>query len=542
MSFRRPALKPRIASLARALAGDSAGNVIIIVAASLFPLLVLVGSGIDMGRGYLAQTRLQQACDAGTLAARKRLGTSSVVDGEVPENVADTGQRFFNINFRDGSYGSEGRDFVMTLEENYAISGTAAANVPTTVMAAFGQDVIAISANCSAQINMPNTDVMLVLDTTGSMLRTNTGDTQSRISALRGTVKSFHAQMEAAKPTGTRIRYGFLPYSTNVNVGHLLQDDWLVDEWNYNYRVARTSGPTTEPPVFDWHYASMPVDLSFLSTADFTTIPMGGTPTSPTEVNAYFRGCVEERDTYEITDYDNVNLSRALDLDIDLVPDPDDPATQWRPMLNELSYIREIRTSGRGAFTQAAVNSTNEFVNSWWWGYGACPSPAQRLQEMSVEQVATYVDNLSVQGNTYHDIGMIWGGRLLSPTGLFAADNADVAGNTTSRHMIFLTDGETAPLDLSYGTYGIEPLERRRWRPGSSMSLTQTVENRFSFACDEVKKRNIQVWVISFGTAANPVMEACAGVERYYVADDAAELEATFSDIARRMGELRIVD
>ena len=46
------------------------------------------------------------------------------------------------------------------------------------------------------------------------------------------------------------------------------------------------------------------------------------------------------------------------------------------------------------------------------------------------------------------------------------------------------------------------------------MSLTETVENRFAFACEEVKRRNIQVWVISFGTAANPVMEACAGAER----------------------------
>ena len=38
------------------MARETAGNVIIIVAASLFPLLALVGSGIDMGRGYLAET------------------------------------------------------------------------------------------------------------------------------------------------------------------------------------------------------------------------------------------------------------------------------------------------------------------------------------------------------------------------------------------------------------------------------------------------------------------------------------------------------
>ncbi len=550
----------------------------------------------------------------------------------IPATVADTGQRFFNINFRADAYGSQERDFVMALEDDFAISGMATAIVPTTIMGAFGFDSIAVSASCSAQINMPNTDVMLVLDTTGSMLWTNPGDTEDRITALRNTVKSFHAQMEANKPNGTRIRYGFLPYSTNVNVGHLLQDDWLVDEWSYNSREARSNGGTVQEPVYEtrytyvsgsvadsaasfanacpantvnhtmqsnttdaqgwtnqrilergivyncrevdtgvfevssrtfhdhvfiwsfrqtgtqtvnrsqWRYKSITYDLDFLQSGNSITLPIGGNPASPSNVVAWYRGCIEERGTYEISDYGNVDLNLALDLDIDRVPSANNPATQWRPMLNELSWTREVRTNGNGGFTPGVVDSPEEFVNAWWWGFGACPSPASQLAEMDAGQVATYVDNLIVNGSTYHDIGMIWGGRMLSPTGIFADQNADVSTGTTSRHMIFLTDGETAPLDISYGAYGIEPLDRRRWRTNSAMTLTETVENRFSFACEEVKKRNIQVWVISFGTAANPMMEACAGAERYFVADDAAELENTFSEIARRMGELRIVD
>ena len=36
-----------------------------------------------------------------------------------------------------------------------------------------------------------------------------------------------------------------------------------------------------------------------------------------------------------------------------------------------------------------------------------------------------YVDRLHpANGNTYHDIGLIWGARLESPTGIFSADNA----------------------------------------------------------------------------------------------------------------------
>lgn len=524
----------RASTLLARLARESSGNVIIIVAASLFPLLALVGSGVDMGRGYLAETRLQQACDAGTLAARKRMGTATAVTGVIPTSVADTGQRFFNLNFRNGAYGSQNRQFTMELHDDFSISGEASADIETTIMGAFGFETIPVSVGCQAQLNLGNLDIMMVLDTTGSMGWTNSGDTKTRIEALRDTVLSFYTQMEANKTPGSRIRYGFVPYSTNVNVGRLLQDDWLVDEWHYNYRQAKNAT--------DWRYNNMDLDLGFLDSGDTTTVRMGGTPAAPTDVTVAYRGCIEERDTYEINDYNNVNLGRALDLDIDRVPDPTDEGTQWRPMINELSYVREIRTNGRGGFTPGNVDSPLEFINAWWWGYGACPAAAQRLQEMTTAQVQNYVATLTPQGSTYHDIGMIWGGRLLSPTGLFASDNANVGAAPTTRHMIFLTDGETAPLDISYGSYGIEQLDRRRWRPTSAMTLTQTVEARFSFACEEVKKRNIQVWVISFGTSANSIMQNCAGAERYFVATDAAQLQQTFTDIARRMTDLRMVD
>lgn len=82
---------------------------------------------------------------------------------------------------------------------------------------------------------------------------------------------------------------------------------------------------------------SLPKDLAFLETTNSTKVPMGGIPSAPQNVAVNYRGCIKERDTYEINDYGNVNLNRALDLDIDHVPDPAYPATQWRPMLNEMS-------------------------------------------------------------------------------------------------------------------------------------------------------------------------------------------------------------
>ena len=271
------------------------------------------------------------------------------------------------------------------------------------------------------------------------------------------------------------------------------------------------------------------------------SLPMSGYPSaSPSLTTAMFSGCIEERDTYEITDWDNVDLTRALDLDLDLVPNPSDPDTQWRPMLHEFSYEREIWWNGTGTFKKDPVTTRNDYLMAAWANLSTCPTRSQKLQEMTSAEIAAYVDGLQVGGHTYHDIGMIWGGRLISPTGLFAEENADVDSKPTNRHLIFLTDGETAPRDISYGTYGIEPLVERRWSQSSALTLTQVVEGRFGVACNEVKKRNVTVWVIGFGTTMTDLMKSCAGDGHWFQADDAAELGETFSKIAKAMGELRI--
>ena len=631
---------------------DRAGNTLVMVAAALFPLLGLIGGGVDAGRGYLSQSRLQQAYDAGVLAARKRLGTEVAVTGEIPEEAVMSGERFFNLNFRNGAYGTANRTFAMTLEEDFSITGQATVDVPTTLMSIFGFNNMPVEVTCQAQLNMANTDIMMVLDVTGSMAQTNPGDSQTRIETLKQTVRNFHAQLLANAPPTTRLRFGFVPYSTNVNVGALLQDGWINTAWNYQSReVVVELGPlTTRSYDRNWVYKSGSVDAATVlstypatyhpATAGYTyvdanervvtvpaqparytcdqpnaastftrvdrklstaTEPFAGPPSGTRKIETYERtengtynwtdrsgstcykksqvyntyvrtyewvtdpyqttvskwrydryardvslwrtqsnGCIEERSTYEVDDWNNVDLSRALDLDLDLVP-TSDAATKWSPMYPNIIYARSMRYNGTGSFTKTQKVTNEDFVNPNVLGTAACPAAARKLAPITPSQLDTYLATLQPTGATYHDIGMIWGGRLISPTGLFASENADVSATRPStRHLIFLTDGETAPLDISYSSYGMEPLDERRWTQGSGLTLTQTVERRFSFACQQVKNRNVSVWVISFGTAANPVMQACAGADRYFVAADAEELDETFATIAKRMGELRV--
>ncbi len=632
----------RTGFLAR-LVRDRAGNVAAMLAASLFPLLALVGGGVDMGRGYLAKVQLQQACDAGVLAARQRLGAAAPVTGEIPNDVASTGQRFFNINFRDGVYGTSDREFEMTLENDYAISGVASVDVPTALMQVFGHDRMDVAVECNAILNFSNLDVMMVVDTTGSMRQRNPGDSLSRLDTVKQTIRSFYAQVEAGKAPGTQIRYGFVPYATNVNVGHLLEDEWVVDSWHYqgredtgirvpNGEVGRTftrnwssvsgsrsswntvstyaatwnAGATAEQPGYYSCNGSQPADSWTFTDTDngrqrqqrqanpravlfiqpkqrvqngtrYRTVLNGGMCNLQSSTDSNYvqsfeevrevpsfdrtmwlytqitrdvsnwrseqEGCIEERDTYIIDDYDNVDFTRALDLDIDLVPTAGNPSTQWRPRYPEEIYVRRIEYDGNGDFDPRDHRTIAEYVDSGNYWFSGCPAPAQKLQEMTSSELDTYLNTLSADGATYHDIGMIWGGRLLSPTGIFASENADTVGQNRARHMIWLTDGETQPYDLAYGVYGVDGLDRRRWDPETSpFTLPEVIENRFAVACEQVKNRNITVWVVAFGTGLTDLMTECAGPGRSFQASNADQLNDAFEAIARAMSELRITD
>ncbi|MDT0508105.1 Tad domain-containing protein [Novosphingobium sp. MMS21-SN21R] len=615
--------------LLRAVARDDSGNALSIIAFSIIPLLALVGSSIDMGRAYLVQSRLQQACDAGVLGARKELGAIDNFDADTDgAMVASKGNRFFNVNFADGIYNSIDRDFQMAIEDDMSISGIASVIVPTDIMQFFGKDEINVDVSCRAELSIPNTDIMMALDVTGSMAETNPGDTAAKISVLKTVVKQFYNTMETTRQPESRIRYGFVPYSTNVNVGSLLKDEWVVSSWNYPSRtlvgtsssgglygyysavspvsggystaqstyaatqawdgsyscphaansmttstalVSTTTQATTNPSgtrttytynrtrngnVYSATRSGSTCTLSttsysnYVDTYKYITEPSLGTGSSwlykdVTKDTANWRtesnGCIEERKTYEIDDYDNVDLDRAMDLDLDMVPSAGDPDTQWRPMYPSMIYERSKPWSGGGTFTTAEVTTNAEYISPYVAGFAACPTAAKKLQVWTQADYDAYIDGLVAAGSTYHDIGMIWAGRLLSGTGIFAAENADVsARQRTSRHLIFLTDGQTSSLDISYSSYGVEPLAQRRWSPASALTLTQTIEKRFSFACEEAKKKNMTVWFVAFGTDLNPIMTQCAGAGHYFSAANADELQDAFVKIAKSIGDLRL--
>ncbi len=283
-----------------------------------------------------------------------------------------------------------------------------------------------------------------------------------------------------------------------------------------------------------------------------TALPNAPGATGIATTTASWSGCIEERETVKQTSYSPIP-SGAKDLDIDLVPSTGDPTTQWKPALPSLIHLRQ-RTSGGGSYNLSSVNTTANYINNSAF---YCPTQGKLLQSWTDPTAfSTYVNSLTPTGNTYHDIGLLWGARLISPTGIFASSNAQTPlGGAIERHIIFMTDGETCTGNDNYQAYGIAWFDRRQTdssivptdgcesTSSTGGMLSEQVNARYTALCTAVKNKNITLWVIWYGES-NPGVESrlttCATTGRFFAARNSTQLISTFNAIASQISQLRL--
>lgn len=189
---------------------------LVITAAAVIPMVVLSGSAVDISRVYLAKSRLQAACDAGVLAGRKAMTTLAYT------TTAQTrANAMFNFNFKPQDYSATNTSFNASADSLGKLSGTATTTVPMLVVDMVGISDHDISVRCSADVQVPNIDIVFVLDVTGSMDESINGT--RKIDALRSAAISFYDSIATALAgnTRTQVRYGFVPYSQAVNASEI---------------------------------------------------------------------------------------------------------------------------------------------------------------------------------------------------------------------------------------------------------------------------------------------------------------------------------
>jgi hypothetical protein len=499
------------------LARNEAGNTLALMAAAMVPFTILVGSGVDLAVAYMARGKLQNACDAGVLAARQSM-EGTVFDSAV-EAEAD---RFFDFNFPDATAGSTDIEFEVTQDDDdeTQLFGSASANVPTTLMRITGVNEIPISVSCDAKRDMGHNDIMLVLDVTGSMLcapgvascKGPSEQAGSKIGRLRTGAAGIYRGLDS--DDGSIIRFGIMPYSSTVNVARSLKNkDILKDQF---YVRTSTTLKTVHINQSSWNNGQ------------------GGGESGNTEA---FRmsgnGCIEERPSVgnSLSPFRIENTITREDVDTQAGNAGNQPELQFG------RYDAPAHTNS-GYTTQDGIRFYTIASNSV---QTACPSEATKLQEYADEgafQTAINLATARVTGGTYHDVGILWGLRFLSRTGFFSADNpTEIDDIPVNQHIVFMTDGMLGVGDTLYSAHGIEKFEKRTQGSGSQAAKHLA---RFEDACDLAKSMKITVWVIALDVGDTSDIEPCATSPAHFYPSDGSDLEEVFEKIGRGIGNLRL--
>lgn len=646
--------------LLRRLGLNTSGNVLIITALCLVPLLILIGSAVDVSRATMAKSRLQNACDAASLAARRVMRNDTFDD-----RVSQTGRQFFAFNFPQHSFDTDAFEPEISRPSAGVVRATASTRIHNQIMDIFGFDSIPLDVSCDASLNFVNTDVVLVLDVTGSMADAVGGT--AKIVALRNAVMALYDELapiqQQLEAQGLRLRYGIVPYSSTVNVGRLLyaaNPSYLTGSTKIQSRVANyntgvytpntptsagaweyysgssgagSSSPTTSTrstdqcktwveaksvsgggpaptattvtsyggtstsstynATQDWGWTGAPTTTgtnrscrrwrtvattTYVTTYGFTNWtyrqvaydtsqfiqPTGSMLIASSAGNEVatsrsydlqqqaaipgltttrltWNGCIDERDTTSSID-GGTSLTipaAANDLNINLIPSSD--ATRWHPMIPELVYTR---TAGSTSTTVTGSTSTSGWIMNYAasLGYYACPSEARRLRTWARTDLQNYVNGLATIGGTYHDVGMIWGARMISTGGVFADGCEQYNEMPCNRHIIFMTDGAQTAYCNVLTAYGVEQNDMRVTGAGNCPSQLARHEQRFRMVCNAAKNQNVSVWVIGFDTALNSNLTGCASnANQASTSADGASLIARFREIGNQIGALRLV-
>lgn len=528
---------------------EQRGNTLAIVAMSLFPLAGMIGGGLDLSRAYLVKTRLNQACDAGVLAGRKAMGSGGSITTAVTTEV----QKYVNFNFPSGYVGTPTAPAMAvtpTLGTNDQIQLALTTTVPTAVMRLFGKETIPVNVSCSARNDYANVDIVLVLDTTGSMAcapertdcsswinnnnrggrtmtvdgrtvtyvleETSSGANISRMKGLRDALSALRTQMgtietqfnTAPVATRKRVRFAIVPFSQMVNAGRSTdtsattlfsrQNGWFNTTGDYR------DGSTT----------------CGRSSCNYVTDTVTHNNTWLTNT---WDGCVEERATsntvtasagYSIP---NNTPSNAFDLQLDLTP-----------------------TQATHRWTVADPSQTGS-------AQYACPKAMRELAPMTTGDFNAYftlANGFSANGGTYLDLGMLWAARLFSRTGLWAGNNPTLFNTfPVSRYVIFMTDGEMDTGNSGYGAYAQERYWQRIAADGTVSTSNSNHSQRLAMICTAIKNMDAKIFAISFGAGSTlgANMTGCSSGDGYaFKADSSAGLAQVFRDIGENIGSLRL--
>ncbi len=490
---------------------DARGNIVMLYALALIPIVGVAGFAMDMNRQKTVQIRIQAALDTAVLTVARE-SVNSDLDKDALEAMA---RNIFAEALSDTGSISIGEPVLTETDGIYNLS--VSGSMPTAVMGVLGKPDMPIGKSASAAASAPDKlEMALVLDNSGSM-------DGSKIDALKSAAAALVNDL--VKPDAEHVKVAIVPFNNYVNVGlGNLNQSWL-----------------DVPSSYTSNYETCTVDHD-------ASIAAGCALVANTCTN-------EDGDTYACTTWQ--------------CPDGVDPVLNCTPQSATASwwgcvYSRPAPYNVEDRSYHSQKVPADLDFDSWY-----CPQPVTPLTS-DVTTLTTAISSLKAESSTFIGTGLTWGLRVLTPAepfsegALFAApacngSNADICdpdhdgtnpmGTSYQGFDRFVQQGGVRVLVLM--SDGKNTRGPDYWSGGGNhwaddeedVDLANTIT---ADVCDEIKSYGIELYTIAFevtDTDLKDLLRGCASSPNHFFdAGNTSSLLASFSKIGKAYSPIALVE
>ena len=553
------------------------GNIAIMFAFFLAPLLMFAGGAVDFARYNAVKTDLVESLDAAGLA----MAQLDALNGPEIRNLSDSaredylkqyGKDFFTENFMH-------KDIVNGLKVDFQITKTkitpkAEGTISTLILhvvdgislggssANFNEMSMATSIEITRAAT-GNTEVALVLDTTGSM---NNG---TKMADLRAAATEFVDVLVRGDQRDYYSKVAIVPYGGSVNLG--------TDAVAARGAVRAPAKITTVARIPFTYACGYRNSSTCTGYNPLVTAPGHGFANGDTVVIKNVQGMSEinssNEKVYRVRDVTPATFTlRTVSSSNSEGGQPtvsnayvsggdiyctnsgcqykwfrNDTSSGWR--LFEVTNCVSERT-GVEAFSDAAPTTAKlGYVYGPIGGAYMCPPSRIAALTDNRQTAKNTIAALAANGNTGGHVGVAWGWYAVSPnfSNLFTSDSAPASyTDDVAKSIVIMTDGE---YNSSYCD-GVVSRNSTSGSGGASDHIRCDAENGHSYnqslqLCKEMKKAGVTVYTVGFqivdSQSARDLMSQCASGPSYaYLAEDGAALKRVFADIAQNIAQLHI--
>jgi len=533
---------------------DRRGNAALIFGLSAMVVCAAAGGGIDFARVQTERSRLQDAADAAVLRASALTRATEAEQRTAARHVFDTA-------FLDGQQSRDNVE-ITSVELGRVVTGNRTdmtyrvhARVAPLFLGLVGMgDGLPVTVVSKAQAQLRKSEIVLVLDTTGSMAGNN------RMTNLKSSVDTVLAGILSEKGTNTSgTKVAVVPFNTQVKIApatNLSYIDYgqvspVCAKLDANYceslhlALAKVCASASNVPTCKSTALYYTRSVKSGSATDYSVI-VKANEKSGNSYKIYSYNRTERvqngkrsltEDTGSVVTRNNLDDYKAKPGNFSSVSASDitikaDNSTGYDAIAAKSPFpaLPENRRDWKGCISDreqpydvSEVSPTTNVATRY--PARACDFTDTRLKPVmglteDIGSVRAHVKSLESEGNTNITIGVQWGIEVLSPHMPYS-EGVNFGDEETLKYMILVTDGENTQNRFT--------------------STTRDIDARTTLACEAARAQGITVFVVRVMEGNSALLRGCASKPEYfYDLTSASQLGEALLDVFNTMKKTRL--